>query len=433
MGRAFLLATVFGLWGLSAPALAADNVVEEAVAAGPSWSGFYIGAHTGVAMGNLGYDEYDFLAPSVLESSTHFADTSLLGGVHIGYDHQFSERWVGGIEADFTWLGQTYSVNYGQPPLFWAKWQAGVSARAGYLLSPDTLFYGRLGAAFIHGKAPEGPFDYVTDTITAAKIGVGAETFISSNLTARIEANYLLATQQLRTADEVEFDPSQLMITAGLTYRFGADGGSAYAVPRPAVSWNGFYGGLSGVFSHASMDRVLNLGLGDPQETVSPFGSRSAGAGAFAGYDFQISDSSVLGVEVAATWLGLNFHDERLNSLLAGSTSRFATVHASFVASARAGWLASPSTLLYAKAGFGGLLTEANDEFWPLGEGGSKLLPAYQVGGGIESALTDRLTLRVEGLYTAATSSFVLTNAQNDQISLKPSVLTGTVGLAWRF
>ena len=48
-------------------------------------------------------------------------------------------------------------------------------------------------------------------------------------------------------------------------------------------------------------------------------------------------------------------------------------------------------------------------------------------------ALTEKLTLRVEGLYTEATEGLVVNNSQPDQITLTPSLLTGRVGLAYRF
>lgn len=429
MKQAILVATVFGLCGLGAPALAADRVEETAVA-GPSWSGFYVGVHAGAAMGNLKYEQL----PPFPVPSTQFAETSLIAGVHLGYDHQFSNRWVGGIEADFTWLGMEDGFNPFTPPLpslFWANWQASVTGRVGYLVSPQTMLYGRAGLSFIDVKGEEGATDYATGTVTALKLGVGAETFIARNLTARVEASYLHPTDSFTIpADFEAFDPRMLMVTAGLTYRFGADSGSSFAHDGPAFAgWNGFYAGVSGSFSHGSLRMDLDVPFAD----VGPFGGRQLGLGAFAGYDFQLNERFVAGVEADASWLNLKFDDPMGNSGVFNPPSLFATVRASFIASARIGWLASPSTLLYAKAGFGGLLTEANGDFWPLGEDDSKVLSAYQVGIGTESALTDRLTLRVEGLYTAATSSLTVTNAALDQVSLKPKILTGKVGLAWHF
>lgn len=426
MKQAILLATVFGLCGLGAPALA-DDSFGKASATGPSWSGFYVGVHAGAAMGNVQHD----LLPPFIPSSTQFADTSLIGGVHFGYDHQFSARWVGGIEGDFTWIGAKFAPFPPNPTMFWVNWQGSVTGRVGYLVTPQTMIYGRAGLSFMDVKGEEGAFDYATGTVTALKLGVGAETFIARNLTARVEANYLRPTRSFTIpADFEAFDPRLLMVTAGLTYRFGADSGSPFADDEPAFGgWSGFYAGVSGSFSHGS----LPMDIAVPFASVGPFGSEHLGIGVFAGYDFELNDRFVAGLEVDASWLNLKFDDPMGNSGVLNPPPLFATVHASLMASARIGWLASPSTLLYAKAGFGGLLTEANADFWPLGDGGTKLLPAYQVGGGIESALTDNLTLRVEGLYTAATSSFDVTNTALDQISLKPTMLTGKVGLAWRF
>jgi opacity protein-like surface antigen len=89
--------------------------------------------------------------------------------------------------------------------------------------------------------------------------------------------------------------------------------------------------------------------------------------------------------------------------------------------------------MVYLKGGIAGLYVEANDEFFALEGGGSEVLPAYQVGAGIESALTDRITLRVEGLYTKAFEGLAVDNTQIGQNELMPSLLTGKVGIAYRF
>ena len=86
------------------------------------------------------------------------------------------------------------------------------------------------------------------------------------------------------------------------------------------------------------------------------------------------------------------------------------------------------------KVGVAGLYTTANEDFFSdHGGGEEELLPGYQIGLGIETAVTDNMTIGVEGLYTAATESLVTDNLQIDQVALKPEVLTGKVSLKFHF
>src|SRR5215475_4376310 len=66
-----------------APAYTAPAVIYN-------WTGFYIGGHVGGA----------FAGDNSLQSS----DARFLGGVQGGFDYQFAPNWVGGIEAQYSWM-----------------------------------------------------------------------------------------------------------------------------------------------------------------------------------------------------------------------------------------------------------------------------------------------------------------------------------------
>ncbi|TPI65523.1 porin family protein [Mesorhizobium sp. B3-1-3] len=75
------------------------------------WSGFYAGAHIGVATGNIGAT--DFTQPSggffteLVPAGTegfHFRDTNIAGGVHVGAQYQW-DQFVFGGEASWTATG----------------------------------------------------------------------------------------------------------------------------------------------------------------------------------------------------------------------------------------------------------------------------------------------------------------------------------------
>ncbi|WP_027062470.1 outer membrane protein [Mesorhizobium loti] len=413
-------------------ASAADQVVAAQEVTGPSWTGFYIGVHGGGAFGNMGYDQLP-VPPGDTSLSYRFGAENFAYGVHGGFDYQFSNRWVAGFELDYTQINSDYSPfeSGGHGTLVKANSIYSVSGRAGYLVTPQTLVYGRLGYGGIKLEAEEGFFDTASKTVGAVELGVGAETFLYGNLTGRIEANYFQGFNKFTLdADGESFEPHYLLVTAGLAYRFNAQNGSAYsAEAAPDMKWSGFYAGLDGSYNFG----VMHLDVDVPGATVGPYGAQTFGGGGFAGYNFLLGSSYLLGVEAGAEYLDARFKDPTQNSLDPDGPTLFGTVKASLSLTARAGYFATPSTLVYAKGGFAGLLTDANDEFFGLDGGGSKMLSAYQVGAGIESALTDKLSLRVEGVYTKAFTGLTVANSQLDQNELKPSLLTGKIGLAYHF
>ena len=93
------------LLGSSSFAIAADAVVYEPVAfeeipVGFNWTGAYIGAQVGYAWGDSHYSEPEY--PSYYGN---YDPDGFLGGVYLGYNHQFDNRLVLGAEADFAFAG----------------------------------------------------------------------------------------------------------------------------------------------------------------------------------------------------------------------------------------------------------------------------------------------------------------------------------------
>lgn len=427
MVRNLLAASVVAASFLSSTSLSRSADIQAApeVATGPNWTGFYLGVHGGGAFGDMGYE--------IPNASYRFGVEDFAYGVHGGFDYQLNSRWVAGLELDYTQLNSKFEPFKagGLGTLVEAKSSYAASARLGYLFTPETLVYGRLGYAGISIEAEEGFFETASKTVGSVLVGVGAETFVASNVTGWVEANYYHSTSDFTINDgDDTFDPRYLLVTAGLSYRFGAQNGSTHpAEAAPAMERNGFYAGAEGSFSLG----VMHLDVDVPGATVGPYGTQTAGAGIFAGYDFVVGSSYLLGVEAGATYLDARFEDPSQNSGDPTAPTLFGTVKAAVSLTARAGYIATPSTLLYVKGGFAGLFAEANEDFFALDGGGSKMLSAYQVGAGVETAVTENVSLRVEGLYTRAIDDLVVTNSQTEQNALKPSLLTGKIGLAYRF
>lgn len=156
-----------------APAAAADMAYPVKAPIAPvqvfSWTGFYIGANVG-----FGGDKFDYPfsatqrqlqaeAPALVTSTAgKFSLTSsgFFGGGQVGYNYQFSNRFVTGIEADIQWSdikgrfegnqtlnnnGVVSSATFGTGSQ--VEWFGTVRGRLGYAW--DRLFlYGTGGGAY---------------------------------------------------------------------------------------------------------------------------------------------------------------------------------------------------------------------------------------------------------------------------------------------
>src|ERR1700731_1206577 len=95
--KKFLLTTVaLVALGATVPALAADlgtrGYTKAPAYAAPiyNWTGFYIGGHVGGAFAG--------------DNSLTGNNGRFLGGVQGGFDYQFAQSWVFGVEAQYSWL-----------------------------------------------------------------------------------------------------------------------------------------------------------------------------------------------------------------------------------------------------------------------------------------------------------------------------------------
>ncbi|MDF2995272.1 MAG: porin [Xanthobacteraceae bacterium] len=261
--KTLLLGTVLGLGILSAPALAADMsypVKAPAPVVIPvfSWTGFYIGANVGYGGDKFRYpfhafaDRYTrggdavavnaeaFGEPQNLPQGFELADSfdlkgafdltssGFFGGGQIGYNYQFENSWVVGVEADFQWSGIEGELS-GNANLFEddellggvnfsagseVEWFGTIRARLGYAW--DRVFlYGTGGAAYGKVKS-HGSFTIFNgegdeESISASKsdtnwgwtIGAGLEYAITDHWTFKTEYLYVdLGKQNLFKAQD---------------------------------------------------------------------------------------------------------------------------------------------------------------------------------------------------------------------------------------
>ncbi|NOT71834.1 MAG: porin family protein [Hyphomicrobium sp.] len=140
----------------------------------------------------------------------------------------------------------------------------------------------------------------------------------------------------------------------------------------PATNWQGFYVGLAGG------EALADIQLVDLNRQASRTDSNNeAVAGAFGGYNWQLG-AFVVGAEI--DWM----------RNLSSEPSDFMT------ARARAGWTFGQS-MIYGTLGIG--TEQGYLQHLGTGQRIDKTLTGIVVGGGLESMLSQNLSIRAEGLY----------------------------------
>jgi outer membrane immunogenic protein len=223
------------LIALAAPAVAADMPARpyakapaySAPAVVYNWTGFYIGGHLGGA----------FAGDNSLQSS----DARFMGGVQGGFDYQFSQNWVIGAEAQYSWLG---GGNTNSGVLFpggtlvtrSATDQLGsATGRLGYAWGP-ALLYGKGGYAWRDNNnigvsiagAPQ-PFATSGNRKDGYTVGAGLEYMFAPNWSAKAEYQYYNFGNTTITAGPADavgarFRDDEHTVKVGLNYRFGWGG-----------------------------------------------------------------------------------------------------------------------------------------------------------------------------------------------------------------
>jgi len=229
--RALLGATALAL--LAGSASAADLATRYPVKAAPipvqvfSWTGFYIGGNVGWGWADNSYDYTPFGLPTFsygLGSSNGF-----VGGGQLGYNYQFANNVVLGVEADFDWadIGKTATLVGG--PVGGAIVNSNVDyfgtirARAGYAID-RFLPYITGGAAWANSSTTiPGMWDSKSSTNWGWTVGAGAEYAITNNWTVKAEYLYLSfdgKNYTLANADTLSTGFDLQTVKLGVNYKF---------------------------------------------------------------------------------------------------------------------------------------------------------------------------------------------------------------------
>ena len=219
-----------GAAAFGTPASAADMAVKSPAinAAVYNWTGFYVGGHVGYGDGSLGPDTNPLPLQGVFFPHSV---TGGIGGFQVGYNHQFANRFVLGVETDATFVGPVDLPRRGLAPFNSSIDYVGtVRGRAGYSFG-TWMPYITGGFAWGHsqvrvndaaGNVISEPGQYQTGWT----VGAGAEFALSGNWTAKLEYDYVDLSRRTLGLDDfgmpgVSIDPRLHLLKFGLNYQLG--------------------------------------------------------------------------------------------------------------------------------------------------------------------------------------------------------------------
>lgn len=188
-----------------------------AVVAAYNWSGFYIGGHLGGA-----WSKEDVSIPGLGVVGTTDPD-GFIGGVQAGYNWQ-ADRWVFGIEGDWSWSGADGSTALGVLSSD-QNWYATLTGRVGYAWD-NWMWYVKGGAAWVDAEYSLAALGTVSDTRVGWTLGTGVEWALAPQWSAKLEYNYLDFGKDSYAFGGVPFevDTQVHLVKAGINYRFGGWG-----------------------------------------------------------------------------------------------------------------------------------------------------------------------------------------------------------------
>jgi opacity protein-like surface antigen len=136
----FFAVAAFGLLGASQ---AEAKMTPKTVIMRTPWTGPYFGADLEFMMGSTSVND------SGLVTETGAATNGALARLIGGYNWQVNDLWVAGIEGSVA-LGNVHgngasSSSSSSPNSYDLNWAADLSARIGYVVTPDTLVFGAVG------------------------------------------------------------------------------------------------------------------------------------------------------------------------------------------------------------------------------------------------------------------------------------------------
>lgn len=434
------LAVAMACLGMGSSAFAQTQPIDvPASAYGPTWTGAYLGAAVGVqAM----VDRANLSGFGPTLNADALGGQGAFGAIYGGFDYQFMPQALIGALAELSYGGLDSTVSAQvpgaganlttHPDLGWA-----LLLRAGVLPTPSTLLYGIGGYSgqSIHTTASAfggggSAFLDSRDTFNGWTIGAGIETKLGAGWSTKVEYRYSQYGQKTLPGTGLSLWPSIHTARLGLNYRFGAPGGATSEATEAAserkVNWTGVY--LGGAAGAGALSNNVNASFGGASANANTGGQGLLGS-VFAGADYQFTDRALVGVMGDLTWAGLqSTTSSTAGNAFANVTSR---QNMSWSILGRIGFLPTPSTLLYAAAGYTGTTFTTTVS---AGAGGTftgasqdSTLGGWTIGPGVEMRIADGWSTRIEYRYT----QFGQASAYG--ATFQPSNQTVRAGLSYKF
>lgn len=165
---------------------------------------------------------------------------------------------------------------------------------------------------------------------------------------------------------------------------------AAFAAPAQAETFDGPYVGVTAGWDRGEVSDRINSQAVDSQASRD-----SLVLGGYAGYNYKLSEKVVIGAEAGFTAT----IDDRIRGASAGQ-SLVVDPRYSFDLTARAGYLVTDKALVYVRGGYANQRVRTSLD---TGNGlvrDSDSLDGWVLGGGLEYAITDKVSARVEYRYS---------------------------------
>ena len=370
-------------------ASAADLVDAPAAAPGYNWSGLYLGIGGGAGAG-----VYQIEVPPLggLDFNGIGAE-GVFGELTIGYDYMLTQRMLVGVYADYRFGNIATTLDIGAPLGFNADVTLDhgydILARLGYLVTPSTLAYVLGGYSHQHFDLSTSigfGLDWDSDGYV---VGAGMETVLAGNWSLKGEYRYTeYSDEDFGLTGLLDVTASTHTFHAALNYRLG--GGPSPVAGYTPVAYD--YTGLKIGIAAGAGAVVREIGIPPLAGVVF---NGIGGEGLFTefsvGYDWQLANNWVVGVA----------GDYRLSGIstdlsVAGLSASINDDHG-YDLIARLGYKTDEATLVYGLAGYAKQHFELETN---VGFGLDWNLHGWIAGAGIETALNDRWTAKIEYRYT---------------------------------
>jgi outer membrane immunogenic protein len=411
-------------------------MVEE-IPTAVSWTGLYFGIEGGGGAYNHELNSNLPIFGGVGINIDGFSGEGWQAGGVLGFDwHLPGSRFVLGVLGGGHWSNMEAEASVLGIATASLESQFGfdVLARGGWLATPDTLVYVLGGGSW---ERWEGSLSVplfglnISDDEEAWgwTVGAGLEVRLNDRLSLKGEYRY---TQ----FDSIDFgvpggllslDPSRHVALMGVNYRLGAFGGGGGYTPQPMgpYNWTGFYAGLAGGGGIIDYDTDVLGGVAN----IDGFGAQGALVEGTVGFDYQVN-ALVLGVLADAHWS--NHEASASVTTVAGGGTASLESQWGFDVLARGGVAATERTLVYGLLGYSWEQFEGSLSIPPLAVNISDEEDAsgWTVGGGIEVAATNRLSVKGEYRFTGFEDFDFGTGGL---LSMEGNRHTGRIGVNYRF